>query len=254
MPMISPFRHALGYRGVRLLSRGVLGALGIDVEHRGPVPGRGALLVANHLSWIDIVAAMSKWRCTFVAKREVRDWPLVGRLAHMLGVIFIDRARPRDLLRVIPEIERALARGERVLLFAEGTTSRGRVVLPFRSALLEAAVRAGAPVFPVAVRATAERGDADALAWYGDETLVANIRRVARMHRPRFTLHVGAPLHGEERKSMSRSARAEVVRRFHPVAIAARPADSSLRTAGDRSVLLKQNLRPIDSSDREIFV
>lgn len=167
---------------VRSLCRFVLRVLRIQVQWQGaePVTG-GALLVANHFSWLDIVAVLASTDCTFVAKREVRRWPIVGRCAEAIGVIWIDRTRKRDLLRSVPLLRERLAAGQRVLLFPEGTTTDGRTVLPFRSALYDAAAWPGVPVQALALTASA-RGNARALSWTGRETLAGSLRRLIRLH------------------------------------------------------------------------
>ena len=227
------WRRALAQWSVRTVCRSLLAALGITRCHRGPRPVRGALLVANHLSWLDIVASLAEWQCTCVAKREVRSWPVIGSIGEALGVVWIDRARPRDLLRVIPAMTQALSDGRIVLLFPEGTTSDGRVLLPFRSALFEAAVRGALPVVPLAISASAVAGDVDALAWYGSESLVANLWRVASLERIQLTLHVGAPVSTNgDRKRAARDAHREVARRYDAEML--RPALVSERRARSR--------------------
>jgi 1-acyl-sn-glycerol-3-phosphate acyltransferase len=215
------------------------------------MPPPGSLLVANHLSWLDIPLALASFPCTFVAKHEVRRWPLMSALGDALDVIWIERRKPRDLLRVLPILESALRTGRTVLLFPEGTTTSGHSVLPFRSGLLEAAVRANAPVVPVALSGAVRHGDLDALCWYGDESLLANVPRVAALEGARMRLHLGAPLTpSDDRKQLARSAREHLVRRFrralHRNIASAPPAYVPRARA-------KQNLRPIESSDREIL-
>jgi len=93
---------------VRLLCRLVLAAVGVRRTRAGDRPRGGALFLSNHLSWLDIVVVLADADLTFVAKREVAGWPIVGPLASTLGVIFIDRTRKRDLLRSLPVLEQAL--------------------------------------------------------------------------------------------------------------------------------------------------
>lgn len=244
-------RRRIARIGLTRCSRALLAALGLARVARGPMPPRGSLLVANHLSWLDVPAALAFWPCTFVAKREVRAWPLLSTLGDALGVVWIDRSRPRDLLRVIPTLEQTLRTGHSVLLFPEGTTTNGRTLLPFRSGLLEAAVRAQALVFPVAISCHVESGEADALCWYGDETLVANLPRVASLRGARVSLHVGAPIAvGHDRKTLARMARQQLVRRFRRMSHGV----ATLPPIYAASARAKQNFRPIDSSDREILV
>ena len=232
---------------VRWLCRGVLGALRIEVRTAGQLPPGPALLVANHLSWIDIVALVAQGDCTFVAKDDVRDWPLVGALGEALGVIWIDRRRKRDLRRAIGVLSDTLRQGTRVVLFPEGTTTTGRFVLPFRSSLVEAAVRTGVPVVPIALSTYAADGQGETLCWVDDETLLAHLPRVAALRHATFEIRVlPAIAAGPPRKVLSAAARTAIV-------TARRPHGFGQPTVGNGvSAFAKQNFRPIDNSDREM--
>ncbi len=214
---------------VRVLCRGILSVMGVRVSVRGAWPREASLVIANHLSWLDIVAVLTRKRCTFVAKSDVRRWPLVGWLGDAMGVIWVDRHHKRDLLRAIPALQATLTAGTSVLLFAEGTTTNGRTLLPFKSGLVEGAVRAGVPVVPIAVTASASAGDVDALCWIGDETLVANIPRVFALRDARVTLHAApaiAPLPPTRttRKLVTAAARNAIAVRTSGGAITTSPA------------------------------
>ena len=202
-------------------SRILLRLFGIQCERVGATPSGPALIAGNHLSWLDIVAALATWQCTFVAKHEVRDWPVIGWLARSLGVVFVDRTRKRDLLRAIPALERALADGELVLLFPEGTTTAGDGILPFRSALFEAATRAGVPVYPLALSGHVTQrddGSTPVICWLGEETLVANIKRLVAARGLGFSLCLGPPIAtAVDRKQLAARTRDAVVRQFSPV-------------------------------------
>jgi lyso-ornithine lipid O-acyltransferase len=116
--------------------------LSIDIQMEGAFPPRG-LLVVNHLSYLDILVLSALSPCAFVAKKEVRSWPLFGLMAYMAGTVFVDRSRTVDAHRANAEVSQALADGVVVVLFPEGTSSDGSTVLPFRPALFEAAVAGG---------------------------------------------------------------------------------------------------------------
>ena len=243
---LRPVGRQLVRLGVRWLCRGVLRLLAIEVRAEGQLAAGPALLVANHLSWIDIVALTAFYDCTFVAKNEVRDWPLVGALGAALDVVWIDRRRKRDLPRAVAVLSETLRRGTHVVLFPEGTTTNGRQTLPFRSSLLEAAVIAGVPVVPIALSTAAANGQGEALCWVGDEALFAHLPRVAALRQATFEIRVLTPLAaGPTRKVQSAAARAVIV-----TARQRRPYQPA--TGMDVSFFAKQNFRPMESSEREI--
>jgi 1-acyl-sn-glycerol-3-phosphate acyltransferase len=119
---------------------------------------RPLMLVANHVSWLDIFAIDAVVPVRFVAKSEVRKWPLVGWLSARAGTIFIDRARRQDTLRINDAIAQTLRSGDLFAVFPEATTSDGSTLLKFHSSLLEPAMKAGAAVQPVALRYEREDG------------------------------------------------------------------------------------------------
>src|ERR1700744_1499348 len=109
-------------------------------------PPRHGLVVSNHLSYLDVLAYASTMPCTFVAKREVREWPVFGAFATMAGTIYVDRERRSANDGAARLIEEALAAGVSVVLFPEGTSSDGSRVLAFHSSFFEPAIRSGVPV------------------------------------------------------------------------------------------------------------
>lgn len=122
------------------------------VEQAGqrPLEAR-ALIVANHVSWLDIFVINSLQPCRFVAKADIRDWPLIGFLCQKVGTIFISRGKLREVRKIYQDLVSSLRAGERVAFFPEGTTVAQGSLLPFHSNLFEAAIEAGVPVQPYAV-------------------------------------------------------------------------------------------------------
>ena len=165
---------------VQLWSRQMLAVLGIALKVEGQPPVQGPLLlVANHLSWLDILVIHAARHCRFVAKSEVRHWPLVGTLATGGGTLYIERDKRRDALRVVHHMAESLQAGEIVAVFPEGTTGDGRELLPFHANLIQAAVSAQAPVQPIALRFVdlATGADSTGPLYLGDDTLVASLWR-----------------------------------------------------------------------------
>ncbi|GAB3771334.1 lysophospholipid acyltransferase family protein [Ramlibacter monticola] len=165
---------------VQAWSLGMLRILGIGLRVEGSPPLRGPmLLVANHLSWLDILVMHAARHCRFVSKADVKHWPLVGTLATGGGTLYIEREKRRDAMRVVHHMAESLAAGEIVAVFPEGTTGDGKKLLPFHANLIQAAISAQAPVQPVGLRFVDERTGEDAKGplYLGDDTLVGSLWR-----------------------------------------------------------------------------
>ncbi len=184
---------------LRRTARRLLAVLGVRVARTGPpLPARRALLVANHISWLDIIALLTVADVRIVAKSEVAAWPVIGRLARLSGAIFIDRDRPRTLHATVAEIRAALDGGHLVAAFAEGTTTCGRHPVPYRPAVFQAAIDAGTCVVPITLGYRAADGSPTAQpAFIGEETLLASLRRVLAMPRLYLDVRVGHRLYPE---------------------------------------------------------
>ncbi len=154
-------------------------ALGLRVTSRGSVPKGASLLVANHISWLDILAINAVLPARFVSKADVHGWPLLGWLAANGGTLFIERERKRDAMRVVHQVAQALGDGGIVAVFPEGTTGDGRSLLGFHANLLQAAIATGTPLQPIALGYTdATAQPSLAVVWVGDTTLITSLWRV----------------------------------------------------------------------------
>lgn len=175
-PFASPSRRAWM---TRLWSRALLRICGLSVTVSGQAIMSGPVLfVANHVSWIDIFVMNAVRPTAFIAKSEIRRWPIVGRLVAGAGTVFIERGQRRAVHGVSLAMRERFDRGEAVGLYPEGTTSDGLGLLPLHAGLLEPARFAGAPIQPLAL-IYACRGDRRAFpAFIGDETLVRNVCRL----------------------------------------------------------------------------
>ena len=162
-------------------ARGLLRTIGVRLVVEGEFRAGANLLVANHISWLDIAALHAVCpRARFVSKSDVRHWPLLGWLIGAVGTLFIERERKRDALRVVHQVASALQAGESVAVFPEGTTGDGRALLPFHANLLQAAIASETPVQPVALRYTEPGLDwSPAVSWLGATTLVHSVWAIA---------------------------------------------------------------------------
>jgi 1-acyl-sn-glycerol-3-phosphate acyltransferase len=164
---------------IQVWAHRLLAIWGIRLVIRGEPPvGGPLLLVANHISWLDILVMHAARHCRFVSKSDIQHWPVIGTLATAAGTLYIERASRRDAMRVVHHMVDALRAGEVVAVFPEGTTSDGVQLLPFHANLIQAAISAGAPVMPVALQFVDPAGATSLAPCYiGDDTLLGSIWR-----------------------------------------------------------------------------
>ena len=176
---------ALRERIVRRWSARLLRICGVRVA-AGDTPRLAhGLVVANHVSWLDIFLINAACPCRFVAKAEIRSWPVLGWLAARARTVFIARGNRRDLRHIFQGLVAALAAGERVALFPEGTTASQGALLTFHANLFEAALDAHVPVQPVALAyLRADGGWHPAVDYVGDDTFVDSLHRILGADEP----------------------------------------------------------------------
>lgn len=184
----------------------------IGVTYSGQVPAAG-LIVSNHLSYLDILLFSSIAPCTFVSKAEVRSWPIVGISAVLCGAIFVDRESPRATVNANRRIENALRAGVPVVLFAEGTSTHGSSVLPFRSPMMQSVVEAKAPLTPACISYQLEDGSvADDICYWGDHIFFPHILKLLTRKGISGGIRFGGPLQGiANRKQAAALARESVI-------------------------------------------
>lgn len=200
---------------VQRWAAGFLRVWRIDLQVHGAPPKDGPLmLVANHISWLDILVLHAAGFCRFVAKSDIKGWPVIGHMATQAGTLYIERESRRDALRVVHHMRDALLRGEVVGVFPEGTTSDGQSLLPFHANLIQAAVSAAAPVLPVALEFVDTRSGQISLApiYIGDQTLAGSVWRTLTTPGTRAVVSYGAPQspQGRERREWAADLRTSV--------------------------------------------
>ena len=196
-------------------SRRLLARLGITLRVEGDArTAPGTLLVANHVTWLDIMAVHAVVpEARFVSKADVRAWPVVSRLVDSAETIYLERERKRDALRVVHDVAAALGRGDTVAIFPEGTTSTGHGLLPFHANLLQAAVATGAPVRSIALRwSDAEHAVSEAVEFIGDTTMATSLWRTACGEGVVVTLRFLAtrPAGGCDRRALAERLRRDI--------------------------------------------
>ena len=176
------FGHARQRRTLKAWSRKTLCILNIGIQIEGQQPMRdegGCLMVANHVSWLDIFVLNAIHPARFIAKSEVRRWPLIGWLCKRSGTIFIERAMRQDAASVNRRVGTLLEQGVCVGLFPEGTSTDGKQVGHFHSALIQPAIDAGSRLCPLALRYQDAAGELSAAAAFtGDITLTRSIWQI----------------------------------------------------------------------------
>jgi len=194
-------------------SRRVLRILRMETRVAGRVPSNG-LLVCNHLSYLDIVVLAALTPCIFVAKREVKRWPVFGWFARLAGTVFVDRERRTKTLHAANAIDAALRSGNLVVLFPEGTSSDGRAVLPFKSSLLEPAARRTHPLSAGRISYELDDGDViEEVCYWKDMTLVPHLINLLGKRGIRAFVRFAEVREGSaDRKELARQLHAEVVR------------------------------------------
>jgi 1-acyl-sn-glycerol-3-phosphate acyltransferase len=202
-------------------SRSFAAIAGMELEVVGAPPVPPFLLVCNHLSYVDIPALRLAANGIFVAKREINDWFLAGPMVRNMGNIFIDRTNRRDIPRAGSEVLRKLSEREGVIIFPEGTSTKGEIVLPFNSSFLEFAARTDTPVHYAALRyETPEGGPApsERVCWWDDTGFLKHMWLLFSL--PRFTAVVTfgeEPLIDTDRKALAAKLREGVESKFYPM-------------------------------------
>lgn len=155
----------------------------------GVEPGsRGRILLANHISWLDVFAVHAAVPSRFVAKAEIRGWPLLGTLVTLVGTLYIERGRRHAIASLNHRARERLQQGETVAVFPEGTTTDGRSLLPFHSNLIAPALEVGAECWPVGLRYSEDGATSTAAAFIDDMSLAASVWNIVVARRLQIEL------------------------------------------------------------------
>ena len=198
-PRLSPEQRQLR---TQVWSLAMLDRIRIQLIVKGNPGLNGPLLiVANHMSWLDITALHAARYCRFVSKADIKKWPFIGRLASGIGTLFIERESRRDAMRVVHHMSQSLRSGDVLGVFPEGTTSDGTGILTFHANLVQAAIDANAPIQPVALKfidtTTGQRSSAPC--YVGDDTLAESVWRALTTPHIAVVVNFGEPQFAEGR-------------------------------------------------------
>ena len=193
----------------------------MKIEVIGTPPQPPFFLVSNHLSYTDIGALRQVAKGVFVAKSEVKGWFLAGRIVRDMGTVFIDRKNRRDIPRAGNEIIERLDAGEGVIVFPEGTSTKGEIVLPFNSSFLHFAAETDIPVSYVSISYRTPAGSPPAnsyVCWWEDISFFAHIFRLFKLPEYTAIINFGdAPIKNTDRKALAADLRQRVAEKFTPV-------------------------------------
>jgi 1-acyl-sn-glycerol-3-phosphate acyltransferase len=194
---------------------------GMEIEVIGTPPKPPFFLVTNHVSYVDIAALRATVQGVFVAKVEVRNWFLAGRIVRDMGVIFIDRKNRRDIPRAGEEIISKLNNGEGVIVFPEGTSTKGEDILPFNSSFLEFASRTDLPVSYASIGYRTPDGEpppSTMICWWDDTTFLQHLFRLFTLSRYTAIIDFGEEsVVNPDRKQLAAELRQRVKEKFIPM-------------------------------------
>lgn len=202
--------HRLRSRIERRWSKGFLKILNIQVKVQGVIPDlytQNIMLVANHISWLDVYLLSAVRPARFVSKAEVRAWPVIGWLAHKTGTLFIDRTKRHDTARINDEISSVLSKGGCLAVFPEGTTSEGGRIRPFHASLLQPAIHSQSHLWPAAIRYCHADGSMNTAPAYVNELSFADsLWLVLGQHIIYAELEFMSPIpaHGKTRRELAK--------------------------------------------------
>ncbi len=185
-------------RAISRWSASLLNLLNIRVIAEGVVPQqalRNTMFVANHISWVDIHALNSVHTTRFIAKSEIRQWPIFGFFATRVNTLFIDREKRHEAGKIVDTTRKALQAGDCICFFPEGTTTDGTEIKPFKSSLLQAAIDAKSEVRPFSIHyPDAEDGINTEMSYWGEMSLIESMRNVIRQRQATVVLRFAEPI------------------------------------------------------------
>jgi 1-acyl-sn-glycerol-3-phosphate acyltransferase len=193
----------------------------MNLEIIGTPPKPPFFLVCNHLSYTDIPALRLAADGVFVAKSDIEDWFVAGRIIRDMGTIFINRRNKRDILRAGNEIIKKLDEGEGVIIFPEGTSTKGEEILPFNSSFLEFAAKTNLSVSYASISyktPTDELNASESVCWWDDTIFINHLLRLFSLSKFTAVINFGEiPIANPNRKELAHELREKVKEKFIPV-------------------------------------
>lgn len=200
--MIQGFTNHHAANSTMAWCRSLVKNLGITVEMNGILPSQGVLFVSNHRSYIDVAVAGQYFPCTFLAKRELANWPILGLAAKLAKVIFVDRNNSDSRKKSRYKISQTLKQGISVIVFPEGTSYPGPGILEFRPGAFELAAYNNIPVVPVAIEYDDKQD-----AWVGNDTFIRHFLQTFGKKTVKVTISFGTIITNKTPQSIMLSSR-----------------------------------------------
>lgn len=189
-------------RAISRWSASLLDLLNIRVVAEGVVPQQvlsNTMFIANHISWVDIHALNSIHTSRFIAKSEIRQWPVFGFFATSVNTLFIDREKRHEAGKIVDTTRKALQAGDCICFFPEGTTTDGTEVKPFKGSLLQAAIEAKSEVRPFSIHyPDVEEGINTEMSYWGEMSLIESMRNVIRQKQATVVLRFADPINAAD--------------------------------------------------------
>lgn len=193
----------MGYRYAQTWARRMCRIVGLRIEVEGEIPTGGCIVMPNHRSYSDIFATLSLKSASFVARHDLRNWPLIGYAAELVGTIFVKRDSNESRKQTLQIMKEVLDAKHSITIYPEGTTFRGPGILDFKPGTFRLAAEGGFPVVPVALEY-----EYDDAAWVGNDTFVPHFIRIFGSPQTRLKLRYGKPLLADSGDELRRQAHA----------------------------------------------
>ncbi len=211
--LVLPLTHKKNRLGITYWwCKALLRCFNIKVITYGKLPDASTtstMFIANHISWADIHSINSVIPLRFIAKIEVKSWPVFGYLVSKSGTLFINRTIRKDAARIVEITAESLLAGDNVCLFPEGTTTEGTHILPFKSSIIQAAINTNATIWPVAIYYPTLDGRPNTqMAYAGETTMAESMSQILNIKNPVIQLHFLTPIscEGHNRQTASQAA------------------------------------------------
>ncbi len=183
-----------------LLAKFIVTALNFDIKQTGPLPKEGSIVIGNHMSYLDTLIYLSRFKCLFVTSVDMGRRPFLGQITWLSGCLFVERRNPRHLHKELKTIKKYFDNGFMVCFFPEGTSSDGRQVLPFKKSLFQLGLETLAPIQPIVLTYKSIDGvkfgdsNRDKVCWYGDLSFYKHFMTLMTLKEVKIELQALSPI------------------------------------------------------------